>query len=58
MGGTDTFVRMRDGVWKEKYVVDVKGLAGMNEISFDPRQGLTIGAAVNMNRVMTYDAAQ
>jgi carbon-monoxide dehydrogenase medium subunit len=52
MGGTDTFVRMRDGVWKEKFLVDVKGLMGMKEIAFDPRQGLTIGAAVNMNRVI------
>ena len=56
MGGTDTFVRMRDGVLKEKFIVDVKGLAGMNEISFDPENGLTIGAAVNMNRVMYHEA--
>jgi carbon-monoxide dehydrogenase medium subunit len=52
MGGTDTFVRMRDGVWKEKYLVDVKGLDGMNEIRFDPARGLTVGASVNMNRVI------
>jgi CO/xanthine dehydrogenase FAD-binding subunit len=52
MGGTDTFVRMRDGFWKEKYVVDVKGLDGMNDIAFDADSGLSIGAAVNMNRVI------
>ncbi len=52
MGGTDTFVRMRDGFWKEKYIVDVKNLAGMKDISFDPAGGLTIGASVNMNRVV------
>jgi CO/xanthine dehydrogenase FAD-binding subunit len=52
MGGTDVFVRMRDGVWKEKYVVDVKGLDGMDAITFDPAGGLTIGASVNMNRVI------
>lgn len=52
MGGTDTFVRMRDGFWKEKYIVDVKNLDGMNRISFDPTTGLTIGASVNMNRVV------
>lgn len=51
MGGTDIFVRMRDGVWKDMYLVDVKGLDGTNEITFDPTNGLTIGAAVNMNRV-------
>jgi carbon-monoxide dehydrogenase medium subunit len=52
MGGTDTFVRMRDGFWKEKYLVDVKNLTGMSQISFDPAAGLTIGAAVNMNRLV------
>ncbi len=53
MGGTDIFVRMRSGVWRDKYLVDVKGLDGMNDISYDPRKGLSIGAAVNMNRVIT-----
>jgi len=51
VGGTDVFVRMRDGFWKEKYLVDVKGLDGMKAISFDPKAGLTIGAAVNMNQI-------
>ncbi|MCL4562817.1 MAG: xanthine dehydrogenase family protein subunit M [Chloroflexi bacterium] len=51
-GGTDTFVRMRDGFWKEKYLVDVKHLQGMRTIRFDPEKGLTLGAAVNMNEVI------
>ena len=54
MGGTDVLVRLREGVWKEKYLVDVKGLDGMLEIAFDPESGLTIGAAVNMNRVSAH----
>jgi CO/xanthine dehydrogenase FAD-binding subunit len=54
LGGTDTFVRMRDGFWKEKYLVDIKGLDGTNELSYDPACGLTIGAAVNMNRVIAF----
>ncbi len=53
-GGTDTFVRMRDGAWKEKYLVDVKGLEGTKSFSFDPAEGLTIGSAVNMNRVIAH----
>lgn len=52
MGGTDTFVRMRDGFWKEKYLVDVKNLDGMSQLTFDLTTGLTIGASVNMNRVV------
>jgi len=52
LGGTDIFVRMRDGLWKDRYLLDVKGLDGMNEIGYDPVEGLLIGAAVNMNRVI------
>jgi CO/xanthine dehydrogenase FAD-binding subunit len=51
-GGTDTFVRMRDGAWQDKYLVDVKSLPGLNALTFDPAQGLTVGAAVNLNRLI------
>jgi len=51
LGGTDVFVRMRDGFMKPDFLVDVKNLDGTNELRFDPQAGLTIGAAVNMNRV-------
>jgi CO/xanthine dehydrogenase FAD-binding subunit len=57
-GGTDIFVRMRDGVFREKYLVDIKGLDGTDEIAFNPKAGLTIGAAVSMNRVSAYEAVQ
>jgi carbon-monoxide dehydrogenase medium subunit len=52
IGGTDVFVRMRDGAWKDKYLVDVKSLPGMNDLTFDPVKGLRVGAAVNMNRLI------
>jgi len=52
IGGTDVFVRLRDGAWKDKYLVDVKGLPGMNDLKFDPARGLMVGAAVNMNRLI------
>jgi carbon-monoxide dehydrogenase medium subunit len=54
LGGTDIFVRMRDGLWQDRYLVDVKGLDGTDDITFDPSIGLTIGAAVNMNRVSAF----
>ncbi len=54
LGGTDIFVRMRDGFWKDQFLVDVKGLDGTDEISFDPSKGLTIGAGVAMNRVSAH----
>jgi CO/xanthine dehydrogenase FAD-binding subunit len=52
LGGTDIFVRMRDGVQTPACLVDVKNLEGMKDLRFDPGSGLTIGAAVNMNQVI------
>jgi CO/xanthine dehydrogenase FAD-binding subunit len=52
LGGTDIFVRMRDGALTPKFLVDVKNLDGTNALHFDPQAGLTLGAAVNMNRVI------
>ena len=57
LGGTDTFVRIRDGVWKEKYLVDVKGLDGTDEILYT-EDGLLVGAAVPMNRVGVFPAVK
>jgi carbon-monoxide dehydrogenase medium subunit len=54
LGGTDIFVRMRDGDWEDKYLIDVKALDGLNDINYDSSLGLTIGAAVNMNRVSAF----
>jgi carbon-monoxide dehydrogenase medium subunit len=56
LGGTDIFVRMRDGDFQPRYLVDIKKLDGTNGIHFDPRNGLTIGAGVNMNRVIACQA--
>lgn len=53
-GGTDSFVRLRDGVLKLDYLVDIKGLEGTKELSFDPQKGLTIGAAITMNQVVSH----
>jgi CO/xanthine dehydrogenase FAD-binding subunit len=52
LGGTDVFVRMRDGFLTPKFLVDVKSLNGTNDLLFNPQSGLTLGAAVNMNRVI------
>src|SRR5512136_34584 len=58
LGGTDVFVRMRDGFLTPKYLVDVKRLTGMSDLHFDPQSGLTIGAAVSMNRVISSPMVQ
>ena len=58
MGGTDTLVRMRDGMLPMKTMVDVKALEGLQDIKFDPAKGLTIGAAVCMNKVASHPDIQ
>jgi carbon-monoxide dehydrogenase medium subunit len=64
LGGTDIFVRMRDGFYHDRFLVDVKNLDGAQELRFEPggnghgQVGLTIGAGVNMNRVLAFPAAQ
>jgi carbon-monoxide dehydrogenase medium subunit len=58
LGGTDVFVRMRDGLLTPKFLVDVKSLPGMNDLHYDPLTGLIIGAAVNMNRVIASPEVQ
>jgi carbon-monoxide dehydrogenase medium subunit len=58
LGGTDVFVRMRDGLLNPQFLVDVKQLDGTNDLRFDAQAGLTIGAAVNMNRVISSPEVQ
>ena len=58
LGGTDIFVRLRDGVWHEKLLVDIKHLEPVRDINFDPAAGLRIGAAANMNQVVASDVVQ
>jgi carbon-monoxide dehydrogenase medium subunit len=56
MGGTDVFVRMRDGFIAPQVLIDLKHLPGMREIKFTKRNGLTIGAAVDMNSLACHPA--
>lgn len=58
MGGTDILVRLRNGDLIIKYLVDVKKLEGMNDITFDPDAGLRMGSAVNMNRIIESEDIQ
>jgi CO/xanthine dehydrogenase FAD-binding subunit len=58
MGGTDLFVRMRDGFIRPQIVVDVKHLPGMRDILYDEQTGLTIGAAATMNEVARHPDVQ
>jgi CO/xanthine dehydrogenase FAD-binding subunit len=51
MGGTDLFPQMRDGAVRPEVLVDVKNLPEMQVLAYDEQDGLSVGAAVTMNRL-------
>jgi CO/xanthine dehydrogenase FAD-binding subunit len=54
MGGTDLFIQMRDRGEGPSFLLDIKGLPGMQEISFDKKKGLILGAAVTLNSLASH----
>jgi carbon-monoxide dehydrogenase medium subunit len=46
-GGTDLIIQLRAGVRRPDYVVDVKKIPELRQISFDLQKGLKLGAAVS-----------
>jgi carbon-monoxide dehydrogenase medium subunit len=55
-GGTDLIVSLRAREQRPKSVIDIKGVKALHELSFDEKRGLTVGAAVNLNKLIHYDA--
>ncbi len=50
-GGTDLLGLMKDGIDQPEQVVDLKGLPGLDKITYTPGKGLRIGALVKIVEV-------
>jgi carbon-monoxide dehydrogenase medium subunit len=45
-GGTDILIQLRAGIRRIEHLVDVKNIKELQTLSFDPKKGLRLGAAV------------
>ena len=52
-GGTDLFIQMRNMAPQPKILIDLKGIPGMDQLSYDPAVGLRIGALASIHRLET-----
>lgn len=43
-GATDVLIRWRQGLWKPTYVLNIKRIPGLNEVSYMAPTGLSLGA--------------
>src|SRR3954453_14274378 len=51
-GGTDLLVDVRNGVRLPEVVVDIKHVDGLRDLTWNPDEGLVIGAATTVNDVL------
>ena len=53
-GGTDLVMKMNQGLVKPAAIISLTRIKGLNNIEFDPRKGLTIGATALIAEVASH----
>jgi carbon-monoxide dehydrogenase medium subunit len=57
-GGTDLLLQMRRRVRSYRSVINIKAIPGLNELRYDPAEGLTCGALVTFRELETDPAVR
>src|SRR5919204_3519369 len=57
-GATDVLIRWRQGVWKPRYVLNIKRIAGLDEVSYSPGTGLSLGTLVTIRTLERHPLIQ
>jgi len=55
-GGTDLVLQIKQGQVRPSLVLDVKGVPELNRLEWSEPDGLHIGAAVRLNKLLTFNA--
>ena len=54
-GGTDLIVQAREGKKNLDWIIDIKSIPEVNELTYDSGSGLTLGAAVPCYQIYAVD---
>jgi CO/xanthine dehydrogenase FAD-binding subunit len=57
-GGTDLIINLRDNIISCKYLIDIKAIPEMNELSYSEEEGLKVGGAVSLNDMIEFKDVQ
>ena len=57
-GATDFLIRWRQGVWKPRYVLNIKRIPGLDEVNYSSETGLSLGTLVTIRTLERHPLIQ